>query len=68
MARHLDNDQQATSAKLERDFTGYKFFSISAKDVRYKDTRETRPAVTGLLENASPFLWNIPIVGALNLF
>ncbi|WP_170218672.1 ATP-dependent nuclease [Marilutibacter aestuarii] len=48
----LDNDQVATLPGLERDFPGYKFFAIPAKDVRDKDAVGARPAVTGLLENS----------------
>ena len=48
----LDNDQAATLPRLERDFPDYKFFTIPAKDVRDKDAVNSRPAVTGLLENA----------------
>jgi predicted ATPase len=49
----LDNDQAATLPRLEQDFPDFKFFTIPAKDVRDKDAVVARPAVIGLLENAS---------------
>lgn len=48
----LDNDQQATLPKLERDFPCFIFFTIPAKDVRDKDGVDARPAVKSLLQDA----------------
>lgn len=48
----LDSDQQAIVPKLKREFPGFIFFTIPAKDVRDKDEVEARPPVEGLLQNA----------------
>lgn len=48
----IDNDQQAIVPKLKREFPGFIFFTIPAKDVRDKDEVEARPPVEGLLQNA----------------